>query len=66
MPYFESRVQRNPGPVSKKRGEELGLDASVVTLVERQRRLLQLRQRAIKAAGPGLPDARSRIPDDAA
>jgi hypothetical protein len=66
MPYFEPKVQRNPGPNSQKRGDDLGLDASVVTLVERQRRLLLLRQRAIKAAGPGLPDARSRIPGDAA
>jgi hypothetical protein len=66
MPYFEPKVQRNPGPHPQKRGDDPGLDASVVTLVERQRRLLLLRQRAIKAADPGLPDARSRIPDDAA
>jgi hypothetical protein len=48
------------------RGTESSLDDAVVTLVERQMRLLQLRQRAIRAADPGLVDARSRIPDDAA
>jgi len=48
------------------RGTESSLDDAVVTLVERQMRLLQLRQRAIRAADPVLVDPRSRIPDDAA
>jgi hypothetical protein len=66
MPHIESKFQRNPRLAPVERGTESSLDDAVVTLVERQTRLLQLRRRAIRAADPGLADARSRIPDDAA